>query len=335
MAEVAAILFDDCQPTALSAVVEALSVANLHFTRTNETASPPFVWRMLSEQGRPVQAMGGLKLAVDGDLTEIGRPDLIFLPAVLSNDPTAMQARIVDLHGSLGDLLRFHHARKCLLAANCSAVFLLAEAGLLNGRTATTSWWLARDFAARYPRVDLRAEALVTRDESVICAAAFSACLNLGVAIVERFLGPQAALSCARVMLVDVNRATQLPYANLAAQSRHGDELVLRAQTILMSNITQPMDISSLAGQLGVTNRTLSRRFNAAIGESPSEYLQHARIERAKRLLETTSANVDVIARGVGYDDPSSFRRLFRRAAGVPPAEYRRRFSSIAAAGDA
>ncbi len=329
MVEVVNIVFDDCQPTALAAVVEALSVANLHYDRTTGSGQQPFVWRTLSEQGRPVHAMGGLTLAVDGDLEDVGKPDLIFLPAILSSEPGKMVERIERLQDQVGDLLRRQHARKCILAANCSAVFLLAEAGLLTGRSATTSWWLTKTFAARYPRVQLQPEALITKDDRIFCAAAFSACLNLGVTMVEQFLGSQAALSCARVMLVDVNRATQLPYANLATQSKHGDELVLRAQTILMSNLTQPMNIAALARDLGVTSRTLGRRFAAAIGESPSAFVQTARIERAKRLLETSKKSVGEIAHDVGYEDSSSFRRLFRRIAGIPPGDYRRRFGSV------
>ena len=328
MPKIVNIVFDNCQPTALSAVVEALSVANLHYARTHGPKTPPFVWRTLSADARPVQAMGGLTLAADGDLQSVGEPDLIFLPAVLSSDPERMLTQIEELHEVLGDLLRLQNERNCILAANCSAVFLLAEAGLLTGRTATTSWWLNKAFAARYPRVQLQPKALITKDDRIFCAASFSACLNLGVTIVEQFLGPQAALSCARVMLVDVNRATQLPYANLATQSKHGDNLVLRAQTILMSNLTQPMDIAALADQLGVTNRTLNRRFGTAIGETPSAFLQNTRIERAKRLLESTTQSVDEIAHDIGYEDTGSFRRLFRRTVGISPSDYRRRFGA-------
>lgn len=329
MAEIVSIAFDNCQPTALAAVVEALSVANLHYTQSTGEGAPPFNWRTLSEDGRPVRAMGGLTLSSDGDLQDLGEPDLIFLPAILSSEPKRMLDQIASLQERLGDLLRDHHARNGLLAANCSAVFLLAEAGLLDERRATTSWWLTRSFTKRYPRVNLQSKALVTSDAGIHCAAAFSACLNLGVSLVEHFLGTKAALSCARVMLVDVNRATQLPYANLAQQTEHGDELVLRAQTILMSKLTQPMDIADLAMQLGVTTRTLGRRFGVATGETPSGFLQNARIERAKRLLEATETNVDRIANEVGYEDTSSFRRLFRRVAGISPGDYRRRFGSF------
>ena len=293
MVEVVNFLFDGCQPTALSSVVEALSVANLHYHRAHDVKLPPFTWRMVSLGGRPVQAMGGMAIEADGDLGDIGSPDLIFLPAILSSEPEKMLAQIEGLREKLGDRLREHSERGCLLAANCSAVFLLAEAGLLDGKKATTSWWLARRFAKRYPRVKLKSDALLTKDAGLYCAASFSACLNLGVEIVDHFLGPRAALSCARVLLVDVNRATQLPYANLATQTDHGDEMVLRAQTILMSQLTKPMAIASLAERMGITARTLNRRFKAAIGEAPSEFLINARIERSKRLLEMSDVSAN------------------------------------------
>lgn len=329
MVEVVNIVFDNCQPTALSAVVEALSIANLHDVHAFGPKAPPFTWRTLSESGRPVRAMGGLTLASDGDLDDVGEPDLIFLPAILSSEPRRMLEEIAMLHQKLGDLLRMQHERNGLLAANCSAVFLLAETGLLDGRNATTSWWLTKSFTARYPRVCVQHGSLLVKDNRIFSAAAFSACLNLGIAIVEHFLGHHAALSCARVMLVDVNRATQLPYASLAAQTKHGDALVLRAQTTMMSKLTQPMDIAGVASQLGVTTRTLGRRFVSAIGETPSVFLQNARIERAKRFLEATKINVDEIAQAVGYEDTTSFRRLFQRITGISPSEYRRRFGAF------
>jgi transcriptional regulator GlxA family with amidase domain len=261
--DVVVLIFEDCQPSAVATVMEALSVANLHWTRVNGEGAPPFKYRTIS-------------------------------------------------YG--------------YVAANCSGVFLLAEAGLLNGRTATTSWWLARSFRSRYPRVRLVPEMLVTKDSRIFCAASFSACLNLGLEIVSEFLGPHAMLRLARVLLIDINRTEQLPYANLQQQVQHSDDVVLRAQALLLSGLRRPSDLERLARRLHVTSRTLHRRFKAAIGETPLVFLQNARIERAKRLLEATNISFDQIAYRVGYDDVSSFRRLFMRSSGVSPGSYREKF---------
>jgi transcriptional regulator GlxA family with amidase domain len=324
--DVALLVFDGCQASAVSTIVEALGIANLHWTLTNPRDPPPFAWRTVSAAGRPVRAMGGLTLEPDASDDDLGKADLIFVPATNSDDQGTMQKAVARLNEQWGQVLADHHGRNGYVAANCSTTFLLAEAGLLDGRLATTSWWLAGAFRRRYPRVRLSPELLVTKDARILCAAAFSACLNLGLEIVAEFLGPRAVLSCARLMLVDVNRASQLPYANLQIHGQHGDELILRAQAMLVTNLASTARLRQLAERLGVTQRTLDRRFKAATGESPLVFLQNARIERAKRLLETARISFDEVSHRVGYEDASSFRRLFVRAVGVSPRDYRRRF---------
>jgi transcriptional regulator GlxA family with amidase domain len=122
-----------------------------------------------------------------------------------------------------------------------------------------------------------------------------------------------------------VNRTAQLPYANLQLQIQHGDDLVLRAQTLLLTNLRRVPDLETLACRLHVRSRTLARRFKRATGETPLAFLQNARIERAKRLLETTTVSFDQIAYRVGDEDVSSFRRLFMRASGISPSSYRQK----------
>jgi transcriptional regulator GlxA family with amidase domain len=322
------LLYDECQPSAVSTVVEALNVANLHWARADNDGMPPFKWRTISFDGKPVRAMGGIRLAADGSVEKLGQPDLIFVPAIRASEPDEMIKIVERLAKLWGNVLKAHHKRNGFLAANCSATFILAEIGLLNGRTATTSWFLARSFRSRYPRVRLESDMLVTKDARIFCSAAFSACLNLGLEIIAEFLGPRAVLPCARVMLIDVNRTTQLSFANVQEQIRHEDELVLRAQGILLSNLARSPRMEKLAQRLHVTTRTLGRRFKRAVGETPITFLQNARIERAKRLLESTETNVDRVARRVGYDDTGAFRRVFVKAAGISPREYRLRFGT-------
>ena len=224
-----------------------------------------------------------------------------------------------------GGILREHRRRGGYLAANCSAAFVLAEAGLLNGRQATTSWFLARDFRNRYPRVQLLTDMLVTNEAKILCSAAFSACLRLGLEIIGEFLGQRAMIPCARVMLIDVNRDAQTSFANLQEQVQHDDELVLRAQVLILKNVASAPAIEKLAHRLNVTTRTLGRRFKKATGETPVTFLQNARMERAKRLLEATNVGLDRIASRVGYGNAGSFRRVFIRTVGVSPRESSRR----------
>jgi len=326
MTEIAVLIYEHVLPSATAAIIEALSIANFHWGLAHGESAPPFSFRTLSFDGNPVRAMGGISLAPDGSSEQLGRPDLIFVPAIRCDNLSVLDKSLATLSAQWGGALRAHHERQGYIAANCSAAHLLAEAGLLDGRKATTSWFLARRFRKRYPRVQLQPELLVTKDCRIFCAAAFSACLNLCVEIIAEFIGPSAALALARVMLVDFNRMAQLPYANILNQIKPSDDLVLRAQTLLIADFANTPDLEKLAKQLHVTSRTLTRRFKKAIGETPHTFLQNARIERAKRLLETTDLTFDQIVYRVGYEDVSSFRRLFARASGVSPRDYRRRF---------
>lgn len=178
MPHVTVLVFEDCQPSAVSTVVEALSIANLHWTRTNGEGKPPFTWQTISFNGRPVRGMGGVPIVADGASHDLRRSDLVFVPGIRAYSEDVMKQTLQRLNTQWGDTLAKHHRQQGYVAANCSAVFLLAEAGLLDGRLATTSWWLARSFRNRYPQVRLRPEMLVTKQARIFCAASFSACLN-------------------------------------------------------------------------------------------------------------------------------------------------------------
>jgi transcriptional regulator GlxA family with amidase domain len=283
MANVAILLSDGCQSSAVSTIIEALSVGNLQSSQaTSNGADVPFRWRTVSFDGKPVRTMGDMTITADGAFEDLGEPDLIFLPALKCDDQNQLFKRVERLIAQWGGTLKHHHERNGYIAASCSAAFVLAELGLLDGRKATTSWFLARSFRARYPQVSLVRDVLVVKDGRVLTSAAFSACLNLGLEIVAEFAGARAVLPCARVMLVDVSRTAQLSYANLSSKSAHGDDLVVRAQTLLLTNLSRGMSLETLADHLKVTPRTLRRRFKRATGETPLTFLQNARIERSK-----------------------------------------------------
>jgi transcriptional regulator GlxA family with amidase domain len=212
-------------------------------------------------------------------------------------------------------------ASGCQVAASCSSTFLLASAGLLDGRRATTTWWLAPLFRRMFPAVDLDANAIVVADGGVTTAGAAMAQINLMLALVARFASPSLADLCARYMLLD-RRGSQAPYMSLAMLCT-GDEKVAKAEAWARGRLADGVGVAELGAEAGLEPRTFARRVKRATGLTPVAFLQRLRVERATHLLETTRLPFEEIAYRVGYSEPSTLRRLLRQQKGVSPRDLR------------
>ena len=223
-------------------------------------------------------------------------------------------------------LIRRHARGGGLLASACGGAFLLAEAGVLDGRRATTSWLFAAAFARRYPAVRLAADRMIVTDGPVTTAAAFSASHDLALEIIRRHAGEATARRTARVTLVPGNRTSQAPYIDPVSRTAP-DEFADDVKRWLATRLADPYDLGRLAAAFHVSTRTMLRRFAQVCGQSPLEYLQDLRVAQAKRVLETGSSVQNAML-AVGYTDPGTFRRLFASRVGLTPAAYRQAFAS-------
>lgn len=208
------------------------------------------------------------------------------------------------------------------VAASCAGTFLVAEAGLLAGRRATTTWWLAPLFRRRYPEVEVVAEQIVVADWPVATAGAAMAQMDLMLAVTAKFGSAGLAEACARYLLLD-NRTSQVPYMAITFMAGQ-DPQVARAESWLRRHIDREVTMDELADAAGLSPRTFARRLKVVCGLSPVRFAQRIRTETAVMLLETTGLPVDEVARRVGYAEPSTLRRLLRRDAGCPPSALRR-----------
>jgi transcriptional regulator GlxA family with amidase domain len=287
---------------------------------------PKFAWRVESLDGQPVRAASGQNISVDGKIDARKRADAILLTAPFFSDMDEFVGQREQLN-ALSSALRRQRKAGAVLAAYCTGNYLLAEAGLLDGRVATTHWAKAADFAKRYPAVELRAREVLTGQDGIISGAAVTSYLNLAVRLIEVFAGEKLAARTAKALLIDMNRISQASYATLLDEHGHADPLVARAQQRMEATLEQGFRLSELAAHLAVSERTLNRRFKLAVGLAPLAYLQNLRIEVAKQLLETRPIGLETVSQRVGYEDLSTFRQLFRRKTGLSPREYQMRFS--------
>ena len=259
-----------------------------------------------------------LQAEVPSVARELPVPDLVVVPG-LDDD----LAQSFALNRGWAAWIARWHASGARIASSCTGAFLVADSGVLRGRPATTHWLFAGELRRRYPNIDLRADRMIIDNGDVITSGGATAFLNLALYLVERFGGHERANLAAKVLLVDGHRPSQLPYVAPLAGRSHNDLVVHEIQQHIDGHVDEPLRIAKLAEQFGLSSRTLSRRFIAAAGRAPQAYLQHARVQHAKRLLETTSDPIDEIRRHVGYNDPAAFGRAFKQATGFNPTAYR------------
>lgn len=325
MIEIAFLLPERHFASGTTASAEVLSIANGLAQRKGEAV---FAWRLLSENGTPVRSSTGIALPVDGSYADVDASDVVVVPGITCANIRQLERTLAEQAPLIGRLTRWHDEGK-LIASFCTGVTLLAEAGLLAGRPTSISWWLTSWFRTRYPSVQLQTHAILCESPGLLCGGATTSYLNMALRLVERYAGPDISLQCARLMLVDTQRTSQATYATLAQFSGHDDALVTRCQHWLQKNLNQPFSLNSLAAAAGSSQRTVMRRFQQVLGDTPLHYLQQLRLFAARRLLETTALGIDEIVGHVGYTDVSTFRRLFKRELNCSPGEYRRRFAVV------
>lgn len=330
-------VYDGVLASGVAGPIDVFHAANhlgLREGTPGRSASPRFAWSVESLDGKPVTAASGQRIAVDGKIEPRRRADAILLTAPFVSDLDEFVSRREQL-SALSSALRRQRKAGAVLAAYCTANYLLAEAGLLDGRVATTHWARAADFAKRYPGVELRAREVLTMQDGLISSGAVTSYLNLAIRLVELFAGEKLAAMTARTLLIDMNRISQASYATLLGEHGHTDTLIARAQQRMEATLSQGFQLSELAAWLAVSERTLNRRFKQAIGLAPLAYLQNLRVEVAKQLLESRQVGLEEVSQRVGYGDLSTFRQLFRRKTGLSPREYQQRFAHAALPADA
>ncbi|MFF5955441.1 GlxA family transcriptional regulator [Streptomyces luteogriseus] len=308
---VLAVLFDGLQSLDVSGPLEVFAGADL--------LSPgAYRIRTASLDGAPVRTTSGLTLVPDESLTGAKDPDILLVPGgpgSLRPDP-----RLVDW-------VRERGPRAARLVSVCTGAAVLAGAGLLDGRRATTHWAYCDRLAREYPAVEIDPDPVYVRDGHISTSAGVTAGIDLALALVEEDLGRDAALTIARHLVVFLRRpGNQAQFsAQLAAQTAQREPL-RDVQRWITDHPDADLSVDTLADRARLSPRHFARAFRAETGMTPGRYVDRVRLEHARRLLEDTTGGVEEIARTSGYGTPEAMRRAFVRTLGTPPAEYRRRF---------
>jgi transcriptional regulator GlxA family with amidase domain len=209
----------------------------------------------------------------------------------------------------------------------CTGSYLLAAAGLLDGRRATTHWAFADSFSERYPAVDLDPEPVFVRDGDVWTSAGVTAGMDLALALVEDDLGPEVALTVARALVVFLKRPGGQSQFSGALTAQQATRPALRElQAWIVGHLDEDLSVAALAERARLSERSFARAFRHEVGQTPAAYVEALRVERARTLLEDGAESLDAVARGAGFGSAEVLRRAFHRRVGVGPAAYRERF---------
>ncbi|WP_336323612.1 GlxA family transcriptional regulator [Streptomyces lavendofoliae] len=307
------VLFDGVQSLDVTGPVEVFAGAH-----QDGGAPAPYPVRTASLDGAPVRTGSGLRLAADGSLADTPRPHTLLVPG---GDGTR------DPDPRLVDWLRVHAPRAERLVSVCTGAVLLARAGLLDGRRATTHWAFCDHLARHHPEVEVDPDPIFVRDGTIATSAGVTAGIDLALALVEEDLGRDVALTIARHLVVFLRRpGNQAQFsAQLAAQTARREPL-REVQRFITEHPSADLSVDALAARARLSPRHFARAFRAETGTTPGRYVERVRLEHARRLLEDTGGGVQEAARAAGYGTPEAMRRAFVKALGTPPAEYRRRF---------
>ena len=222
--------------------------------------------------------------------------------------------------------LRLQHGAGAVMCSVCAGAFWLGHSGLLKGRPVTTHWMLETEFRDAFPDTELDTGQLLIDDNDIVTAGGLMAWLDLGLFLVNRWMGAQVVSETARQLLVDPGGREQKTYRSFRPPRSHGDSKILELQHWLEGEMDQPIPVKYMAARLHLSERTFLRRFKKATGFTPNAYLQNLRVEKARGLLERTYMSAGEISFRVGYQDPSAFSRIFLNITGITVREYRNRF---------
>ena len=324
--EVIILGFDGVLSSVLTGALDLFSFTGVSWQRFSDLeVQPKFKVQIASVGGVDIKCSNRLILQAHCDINDIQECDLLLIPTIGDSIDKVLK-RNSDL---IPHLIRLADTNADI-ASNCSGAFFLAEAGLLDNKIATTHWGYANKFKADYPLVDLQENQFVTQSGNIFCAAGGSAFYDLALLLIERYCGREMSTQVAKTQIIDSKRGSQNSYTNVTLHKPHSDVLVKQVQEFIENNFEQSIQVSDLATMVNVTSRTLNRRFQSCVAMRPIEYIQAVRIEQAKRLLESGKVSIKSLAYQVGYNDISSFTRLFKRATELTPKEYQDKFSRVA-----
>lgn len=312
---------EGCVGLSLFAPADLFNTANMIADRIGR-AGVRFSSDLVSIDGGAVRTSSGQEVLTE----KLGnkRYDVVIVPGIGASSFEQL-ADNLEAHRNIPELLCEFAESGAVLAAACTGTFFLGRSGLLSGLRATTTWWMAEQFRAEFPDVELIEDDLLVDEDAFITSAAGASSLDLSLHLITRFAGPNLSRLSAKYLIVDGGRKSQRLYS-VPWHSRTRDPLIERADEWIRRQKGVRLRVDDLASHLGVGERSLLRKFRELTGTTPQSYIQSVRLDLAKLQLEGSHKAIAQVAAEAGFSDENAFRRAFTQRTGISPSQYRKQF---------
>lgn len=268
---------------------------------------------------------GLLTVTTHANISTISKTNLIIIPSLVRDYETAIKGNKL-----LIEWIEQQYKAGAEIASMCTGTFMLASAGLLDGKNCSTHWSAADTFRTLFPNVNLQPDQLITDEHGIYTNGGAYSFLNLLLYLVEKYYDRQTAIFCSKIFQIEMDRQSQSAFTIFTGQKSHGDEMVKEAQAYIENNLHEKISVEQLSSIFSVGRRNFDRRFIKATGNTPVEYSQRVKIESAKKAFETSRKTINEVMYDVGYNDVKAFREVFRKITGMSPLEYRNRYNKEA-----
>jgi transcriptional regulator GlxA family with amidase domain len=309
------------QSTIISVIgaYKMFSSANQYIER--EGKKPIFKIELVGNSKQVNLYKGMFSIKPDVSFKQIKKTDLIIIPPADLTDATFKKNAVFN------QWIVDQHKQGAEVASLCIGAFLLAQTGLLDGKECSTHWNAEEKFRAYFPKVNLVTNKLITDENGIYTNGGAYSFLNLLLYLVEKYYGREVAIFCSKIGEIDLERSSQSPFIIFTGQKNHTDEHIRKVQHFIENNITEKISVGSLAEKCSISKRNFERRFKKATANTPIEYIQRAKIEYAKKNLETGRKNINEVMYEIGYSDRKAFRNIFKKYTGLLPLEYRKKYN--------
>jgi transcriptional regulator GlxA family with amidase domain len=319
--KVSILVFEGCTPMSPIGAMEILNKAGGLHQQLSKTNKPFFDTQLVGVHTKKVKASDKFFLNCHTTLDQIDQTDIMLIPSMEFD----VEHKLNQNKKAIAHLLRLKR-KGTELGSMCTGAFLLAATGLLKNKSATTHWFVASKFKAMFPDIRLENDKIIVDENGIYSSGGATSSLHLCLYLTEKYCGRQTANMAARMLQLDRDQSTQTRFSMFIPQTQHNDEAVFEAQQAIELDQDEKLTVEDLSKIVHVSKRSFIRRFKAATGNTPIEYIQRMNVEKAKRQLENSRSSIEQIIYSLGYNDIPSFRKIFMRYTDLTPKEYRGKY---------